>query len=216
MSVDIIVDLRDRFGPARNQGVRPTCIAFAASDTHSFARGTTDYLSVEYVYYSAVRRRQPLDPHRGVPMKLMIDAVREDGQPPEEVWPYLAAIPSPVSVWTPPKPCEPIFRHPMVPEASDVSTIIHALDAGQPALLAVRITEQFYQPATDFIIRARTDDRDTGNHAMVAVGHGTSGADGLILVRNSWGDDWADSGYAWVSGDYVKNRLIGVAIPFNR
>src|SRR4051812_4052038 len=131
MSVDILVDLRDRFSAPRNQGARPTCMAFAASDTHSFARGTTDYLSAEYAHYSATRRRHPLDPNRGVPMKLMIDAVREDGQPPEEVWHYLATIPSPISNWAPPKPCEPIFKHAMLLGASDVSTILHALNAGQ-------------------------------------------------------------------------------------
>ncbi len=215
MGIDITVDLRNQFGQTRNQGARPTCMAFAASDTHSFARGTTEYLSTEYAHYSAIRRRQPLTPHRGVPMKTMIDAIREDGQPPEMVWPYLATIPSPLSAWVPPTPCEPIFKHPILQKSSDVSTIVYALNAGQPALLAVRITEQFYQPAVDLIIRARTGDRDTGNHAMVAVGHGTSEADALILVRNSWGDDWADCGYAWVSSDYLKNRLLGVALPFN-
>jgi len=146
-------------------------------------------------------------------MSLMIDAVREDGQPPETVWPYLAALPYPVSHWAPPEPCEPIFKHAMVPGASDVSTIFRALNAGQPALLAIRISEQFHQPATDLIIRARAGDRDTGNHAMVAVGHGTSGGDSVILVRNSWGDDWADSGHAWVSKDYMISRLLGIALP---
>ena len=97
LSIDILVDLRGRFGSARNQRARPTCMAFAGSDAHSFAQGTTDYLSAEYAHYGASRRRSPIDPHRGVPMSLMIDAIREDGQPKEEGWPYLDAIPSPVS-----------------------------------------------------------------------------------------------------------------------
>ena len=32
MTVDVECDLRFRFGPARDQGSRPTCLAFAASD----------------------------------------------------------------------------------------------------------------------------------------------------------------------------------------
>ena len=32
-------DLRDRFGPARDQGARATCLAFAMSDTHAAMRG---------------------------------------------------------------------------------------------------------------------------------------------------------------------------------
>jgi Papain family cysteine protease len=215
MSIRISVDLRGRFGAARNQGSRPTCMAFAASDTHSFAQGMVKYLSAEYAHYSAARRRKPLDPNRGVPMGLMIDAIREDGQPPEEMWPYLAAIPSPVSAWTPQKNCAPIFRHPMVTRPTDVSTIFSALNAGQPTLFAARITEQFYLPTTDYIIKTIPGDRDTGNHALIAVGHGTIRAGAVVLVRNSWGEDWADCGHAWVTQDYLANRILGVAVPFN-
>ena len=215
MSVHISVDLRGRFGAARNQGSSPTCMPFAASDTHWFAQGMVKFLSTEYAHYSAARRRKPLDPNRGVPLRLMIDAVREDGQPPEEVWPNLAAIPSPVSAWAPPKNCAPIFRHPMVTRPFDVSSIFTALVAGQPTLFAARITEQFYLPPTDYIIKKIPGDRDTGNHALVAVGHGTIGADTLVLVRNSWGEDWADRGYAWITRAYLANRLLGVAVPFN-
>ena len=114
MSIDVLVDLRERFGPARNQGARPTCMAFAASDTHSFAHGMTKYLSAEYAHYKAVLRRKPLNPNRGVPISLMINAIREDGQPPEDDWPYLTVIPSPLSAWVPPKNCARIFRHSML------------------------------------------------------------------------------------------------------
>src|SRR6266849_951938 len=165
MSVNISVDLRARFGAARNHGVRPTCMAFAASDTNSFAQGLVQPFSAEYAHYSAAKRRVPLNPHRGVPMGLMIDGVREDGQPPEEAWPYLAAIPSPISAWVPPPNCAPIFRHPMLTKSTDVVSIVAALNAGHAALFAARITEQFHLPAPDHIIQAVPGDRDTGNHA---------------------------------------------------
>jgi len=190
-------------------------MAFAASETHSFAQGMVAYLSTEYAHYRATKRRKPLDPSRGVPMRLMIDAVREDGQPPEEVWPYLAALPSPLSAWSPPKNSAPIFRHPMVTRPTDVSSVFSALNSGQPALFAARVTEQFYFPAIDHIIKAIPGDRDAGNHALVAVGHGTTLTDAVLLVRNSWGCDWADHGHAWVTKDYLANRLLGVAVPFN-
>ena len=130
MSIDISVDLRGKFAAARNQGRRPTCMAFAASDTHSFAHATTNYFSTEFAHYSAVKRRTPLDPKRGVPMPLMIDSIRDDGQPPEEVWPYLTDVPSPLSSWQPPTPCAPLFRHAIRTQATDLSSIFSALDAG--------------------------------------------------------------------------------------
>ena len=214
MGIDISVDLRARFGAARNQGSRPTCMAFAASDTNSFAKGLVREFSTEYAHYSAARRRVPLDPHRGVPMGLMIDAVREDGQPPEEVWPYLTALPTQLSAWVPPPNCAPIFRHSMVGKSASFASLLGALDAGQAALFAARITEQFYTPPQDHIIQVVPGDRDTGNHAMVAVGHGTIHSAAVVLVRNSWGKDWADAGYAWLTADYLTGRLLAVAAPF--
>ena len=35
------------------------------------------------------------------------------------------------------------------------------------------------------------------------------------LVRNSWGKSWADNGHAWITKDYLANRLLGVAVPSN-
>jgi hypothetical protein len=50
------VDLRSLFGTARNQGSRPTCLAFAASDTHAALRSGWVPLSCEYAFYQAQRR----------------------------------------------------------------------------------------------------------------------------------------------------------------
>lgn len=214
MGISILVDLRGRFGPVRNQGGRPTCIAFAASDTHSFARGSADYLSVEYAFYHAVRRQKPADPTQGVSMPTILDAISADGQPPEDVWPYLPVLPTPISSWAPPDNAAPIFRHGLVAKGATTSTIIAALDGGQPTLLAARISEQFHRPPSDYIVRPVAGDRDTGNHALIAVGHGTSANDTVILVRNSWGERWADQGYIWVTSEYLASRLFGIATPF--
>ena len=53
-SITVRKDLRGRFGPARDQGLRPTCLAFATSDAHAAVRDTTwCRLSCEYLYYHA-------------------------------------------------------------------------------------------------------------------------------------------------------------------
>lgn len=41
-----------------------------------------------------------------------------------------------------------------------------------------------------------------GRHMMVIVGS----RPGWILVKNSWGAEWGDGGYAWVSDDYIIAR----------
>jgi hypothetical protein len=212
LSIQIAVDLRTNFGGARNQGSRPTCMAFAASDTHSFVHGTTDFLSAEYAHYSARRRSPPLNPHAGVSMAHMVDAIRDDGQPKEDILPYLSVVPS-SALWAPPSDCGVIFRHAFLEKPTDIANVIAALDAGRPAIIGARITLQFYSPPADFIIRNATNDPVVSNHALVAVGHGTNGGDALILVRNSWGETWANLGYAWLTSDYLAHRILGIAVP---
>jgi hypothetical protein len=212
LSINIAVDLRTNFGDARNQGARPTCMAFAASDTHSFVHGTTEFLSAESAHYSARRRSPPLNPNAGVSMGTMIDAIRDDGQPKEEIWPYLTVVPSSAS-WAPPADCGQMFRHSFVEKPADIASVIAALDAGRPAIIGARITLQFYLPPADYIIRTAANDPVVSNHALVAVGHGTNGGDALVLVRNSWGDTWANLGYAWLTSDYLGPRILRIAVP---
>jgi hypothetical protein len=187
-------------------------MAFATSDTHSFAHGTKEFLSAEYAHYSARRRTPPLDPNAGVSMPMMIEAIRDDGQPKEESWPYLTVPPSPAS-WAPPADCGQIFRHPFVERRADIANVFTALDAGWPAIIGIRITLQFYVPPADNIIRATANDPPVSNHALVAVGRGTDAGESLVLIRNSWGDTWADLGYAWLTSDYLASRILRIAVP---
>ncbi len=204
--------LRKSFGRARNQGERPTCLAFATSDTHSFVRGTKDRFSAEHAHYGARRRSTPLDPDAGASLALMIDAIRDDGQPREEGWPYLSVAPSAAS-WAPPADCGEMFRHAFVEGSADIGTVFAALDAGWAVIIGARITLQFYMPPPDHIIRTLPNDPVVANHAIVAVGHGILGSDEVVLVRNSWGETWADLGYAWLTADYLAPKLLGVAVP---
>jgi hypothetical protein len=88
MTIKIKKDLRHLFGPVRDQGQRPTCLAFAASDTHAALRGAWEPLSCEYIFFHAQRRagRTAKD---GATLPSMLEALRQDGQPHEAGWPAL-------------------------------------------------------------------------------------------------------------------------------
>lgn len=190
-------------------------MAFAVSDAHSFAQDMKDYLSPEYAHYHAIRRKPVFDPNQGVSLPAMIEVIRIDGQPREQAWPYLGLLPSPPSSWSPPPDCDPIFRHVFLRKAKDITTVFSGLDQGQAVLITARISEQFFRPPTDHIIKVVSSDRDTGNHAFVAVGHGRTASKRVVLVRNSWGDSWADCGHIWVMEEYLAQRLIDLAFPFD-
>ena len=67
------VDLRSLFGPVGDQGPRPTCLAFAASDVHAALRSGWVPLSREYAFYQA-QRRAVRPPSRGALLSSMLDA----------------------------------------------------------------------------------------------------------------------------------------------
>ena len=80
MSVTIARDLRPLFGEVRDQGERPTCLAFAASDAHAALRGPWAALSVEFAFFNA-QRRANRSAKVGALLSTMLDTLREDGQP---------------------------------------------------------------------------------------------------------------------------------------
>src|SRR4051812_6529540 len=95
----ISADLRASFGDARDQGRRPTCAAFAASDLHAFQFGQFAEFSVEFAFYHAVQRKPNRDPSSGVPLNLLSEAIEKDGQPLESGWPYVKTLPADLSLW---------------------------------------------------------------------------------------------------------------------
>jgi len=193
------VDLRSRFGTSRDQGPRPTCLAFAASDAHSAARNMLTSLSTEYLYFTA-QQRAKRPPDQGALLSCMLDALRDDGQPEEKGWPYLPTNPDPTT-WSPPSTCGPMFKRYTRPTVSSVDSIITDLSANIPTVLCLNLPMAFFNPTGDGVVAAVTGDlpNPARRHAVVAIGHGTIDGERAILVRNSWGCRWGIEGNAWMT-----------------
>lgn len=203
------VDLRSELLPPRDQGVRPTCLAFAATAAHEYARQLGSRLCVEYLYFIASGEMVSASQPAGLTLAAVGVALRDRGQPAESVWPYHPSGPTPPS---PPANLGPLLRCTQVvhdtPEA-----VITCVAGGVPVVLALEITNVWYTDlAPDYLI----DDEAENSTARGSVGHAVL-ANGVreddlgnpvLLVQNSWGDRWADNGCAWLSWDYLKRHFL--------
>jgi hypothetical protein len=205
------VTLAAEFCEIRDQGQRPTCVAFAASDLHAFSRSEQTKLSVEYGYYHAVQRCTPPDPHSGVTLQAISHALGHDGQPAEEGWPYLAVLPADLRLWKPPGTVGVVYRQKWIgrPLPVDAAGLIRKRI---PALLGLMLTPSFFRPDKDGIVQENTSEMVVGTHAVVAIGIGQSHGKQYFLIRNSWGRSWGAEGTAWISEEYLQRRLMAVLL----
>lgn len=210
--VAVECDLGSLFGDARDQGDRPTCLAFAASDAHAALRAGWKPLSCEYAFYQA-QRRGGWPANAGARLPDILDALREDGQPQEEGWPYLDTTPADGTDWSPPDEIGEIYRRrgDVIPES--INEILQSLDAGRPIMVLMTLSSSFYGPPANGIIKPQPGEQPVLalRHAVVAIGHGVVGGERAILIRNSWGKDWGDDGCAWLTEPFLSPRLMRLA-----
>src|SRR6266404_3607588 len=208
------VDLRSLFGTARNQGSRPTCLAFAASDTHAALRSGWVTLSCEYAFYQA-QRRAGRPPSKGALLSSMLDTLRQDGQPEESGWPYLAVTPADAASWAPPAEVGPLFGRDGEKSSPSLDQIIRELDQGRPVIILLMLSRAFYSPTAQAVVDPAAGEapEPERRHAVVAIGHGTVDGQRVILIRNSWGLKWGEAGHGWLTEQFLGPRIFAAATP---
>lgn len=215
MMLTILDDLRPRMVGVRDQGPRPTCLAFAISDAHSYGRGSASELAVDYLYYHASIRNGPSDFQDGLFLDDAEWALNQRGQPLEIECPYTMVLPTGSGHWP------PVTDHPssLVATAAGVTAtvgeIITLIKTSQAPVVVMRLSPSFFHPNEHGVITpVPHESDDVGTHAVICVGLGTHQGKEVILIRNSWGEGWGDHGHAWVYHDYLSDRLETVSKIF--
>lgn len=197
MSIVVEFDLRPSLGAVRDQGARSTCLAHATSVAHEKSRGSTDALSPQYLHHYAVGGAIGT----GCGFLTMADALRTHGQPLETGCPYSPDEPD--AAWQPPSGLQ-VYRR-ATGHSVDHAVIRQCIEQGGVAVLGIELPASFFTPAAPWIIGSFP--KVYGYHAVAAVGWGTVAGKPLVLIRNSWGAGWADSGHAWLDEDFVREHL---------
>lgn len=208
MPIQAAVDLSGLLGPARCQGQRSTCMAFAMSDLNRAAAGAPDVLSAEFLYRSAGALSPGWAPGDGLRTVEAIQATHVPGQPLEIHFPYENADPVGVDHPVPPAG-QPLFTSQFAHRSCAMQAIVGALDQGHVVGLVTRVTIGLFTPAGG-VVAHDVNVIPHQYHALLAVGWGLATDSGVrhLLVRNSWGDGWGLAGHAWLPEPFVQLHVI--------
>ena len=144
-------------------------------------------------------------------MSDIVSSIEGDGQPLENGWPYLRHLPSDISAYHPPANVGVVFKRESEFHSS-FARVVDVLKEGRAPLIAMHISTEFNLAKAHEVLRAPVSSKPVARHALVVAGLGEEQNEQVVLMRESWGVNWADSGDAWRSRSYLEPRLISVGV----
>jgi hypothetical protein len=195
------------------QGMRGTCVSWAmayaakscleAQESQSYAGSPERYFSPTFIY------SQRLD--RGKEGMLLPEAaylLYAHGCIPWSEMPYLEAT-ADVPPTAEQQRAARIFQIAdwavLSPPTSQ--RIREALALDMPVVIGVRVTDGFEDLKGDAVFQQFDPAQTKGGHALCVVAY--DDARRAIRVINSWGREWADQGYGWISYDLFDKTTDG-------
>lgn len=222
------VDLRQWCSPIENQGSINSCTANAGVGLVEYyeRRAFGRHIDASRLFlYKTTRNMLKWTGDYGANLRTTMGAMTLFGVPPEEYWPYNTAN---VNV-EPTSFCYAFadnykaiqyLRLDPPGTSKDVllDTVKTDLVAGLPSMFGLTLYNSFYQAQTGGKIPLPCQtDYVIGGHGLITVGYDNNivitntncGSDttGALLIRNSYGKGWGDSGYGWLPYNYITNGL---------
>ncbi len=202
------VDFRSRLGVPKSQGLRSTCLAFAASAAHEVTLfDDQDILDTceEYLYWAS---KQHDTPGQGTTFPAIREALRTEGQPLEDAWPYDAHRDDQDSGYTPPDAAHtalPRWKPAFAPVPSTPNSVRAELDAGRAVVLGLPTWPGFDVPIAGRLLVPTPSELDGAHHAVTVIGYDETTSE--MLIRNSWGPRWGDDGAAWMPLRFLDDHV---------
>lgn len=213
---NLLVDLRNNFPAVRDQGNRGTCTAFAVTACHEHHRNLDTILSEEFLFSCAKHLDGNYDAN-GTSIPSAFKAIQNFGHTKSSLLPY-----DPNSTF--PFKFTDIEPHVMLDAAErkfslyncidiDVKEIEDQLHMERPVITGVAVQPTFWWPEENVYIDVPQIESHEGLHAIVIMGYGQrDDGKNFFIIRNSWGPEWGDNGYAYISYDYFNKYNLGAWI----
>lgn len=204
------VDLTDKCPPIYNQLREGSCTGNAIAGAIQFDRlkqGLENWTpSRNFIYYNERALENTVLSDSGAMIRDGVKTVNSQGAPPESLWPYdisnFTTKPS-IEAYT------EAAKHPAVQYqriTNDLDQMKGCLTSGYPFVFGFSVYESMMtqQVADTGILNMPSKaEKMVGGHAVLAIGFCNSTS--RFIVRNSWGNEWGNSGYFTMPYDYLTN-----------
>jgi len=220
------VDLRRWCPPIEDQGYLGSCTAQAGVALIEYyeTQASGRHIDASRLFlYKTTRNLLHWKEDTGATIRATMGAMVLFGIPPEEYWPYELDNfdrEPPAFCYSFAKEYQSIqyFRldPPGISGIKLLSEVKEHLADGIPSMFGFTVYDSIYEAEEDGKIPYPSPaERIIGGHAVMAVGYDNNlkikNNKGVLLIRNSWGTAWGDSGYGYLPYDYV---LSGLACDF--
>lgn len=160
-------------------------------------------LSRLFLYYNIRKIYGNIDENTGASIRDGIKTVKQYGLCDESCWPYDVEK----FAVQPPEICYTAALHRSIKKyyaLTNIGDCLDALSLGFPLVIGLQIYNNFLTiDSTNNILTNPTyPSTPLGGHAMCIIGYDLQ--KNLFLAKNSFGTNWGDKGYCWITFDYIQ------------
>lgn len=203
------IDLRQWCSPVEQQSNAGSCVANAAVGGIEMRRIRNGLPHVDlarlFVYFNARVGNNTTGVDNGSYPKLALESLTRLGVCKESLWPYDTTKVFARPTWSAYRDAyaykiNQFYRITAAGETRH-NQIIEALRSHHPVIFGVQVWESF-RKCTGVVTMPTLLEKKLGGHSMLIVG--VDIANRMYLIRNSWGTDWGEAGYARMPFDYLE------------
>lgn len=206
--------LRKNMPPVLNQGKLGSCTSSSICNAISFCeiinnKNTYRPKSILFNYYNQREMNGYINEDLGASIRNSIKSINKHGVCFEETWPY------DITQFTekPPPNCYKEARNHKIVKYERISPNINdiksAIISGFPVIFGFIVFDSIEKPTTTrsgIIPIPSSNSKKLGGHCVLCCGWDDSRR--LFEIMNSWGTEWGNNGYGWISYDYIINSKL--------
>jgi C1A family cysteine protease len=213
------IDHTINMSSVKNQGSLGSCVAFAVTamkewqeyqehqqelleGKRDLRKGKEYNLSEAWIYWNS-KKIDPWPNSEGTSIRYALKVLNKIGVPTESAWPYNVK-----TIGKPKKWAKLIARWNVIKKYWRIDTLTELKLAliKSPVPIGIPCFEEIYNISSDGIIPyPKNPNNIIGGHAICCVGYDNNKK--LVKFKNSWGVNWGENGYGYLSYKYLEDFL---------